>query len=339
MTDTLSAFGLPEIWAAIIAFSVLTYIVLDGFDLGIGILFPFFKHEDERTMAMNTVAPIWDGNETWLVMGGGGLLAVFPLAYGVVLNALYVPIIIMLLALVFRGVAFEFRGKTERWKVLWDTSFFAGSLTATMAQGAILGGLLQGPKVEGRVFAGSVWDWATPFALMTALALVAGYVMLGAAWLALKADGPTAEFARRVGRKSLFATILFIGIASLATPLLNPTYYERWFVWPGISLSVVMPVLVLAAGWAYLRDIKTGAGLQAYLAGMGIFGLCFAGLGLSVAPYIVPHSITIRQAAAPESSLIFLLIGASFLLPIILAYTAYAYWVFRGKSDIDHHHY
>jgi cytochrome d ubiquinol oxidase subunit II len=338
MTAMFAQFGLPEIWAGLIAFAVLTYVVLDGFDLGIGILFPFFKHEDERTMAMDTIAPIWDGNETWLVLGGGGLLAVFPLAYGVVLNALYVPIIIMLLALVFRGVAFEFRGKTKNWKVLWDASFFAGSLTATLAQGAILGGLLQGPKIEGRVFAGSVWDWATPFALMTALALVAGYVMLGAAWLALKADGPTAEFARSIGRKALFATVIFIAIASLATPLLNPVYYERWFVWPGLILSGLMPVLVLASAWLYLRDINSGAGLKAYLAGIGIFVISFAGLGLSVAPYIVPHSITIRQAAAPDSSLGFLLVGASVLLPIILAYTAYAYWVFRGKSSIDHHY-
>lgn len=330
---------LPDIWAAILAFAVLTYVVLDGFDLGVGILFPFLGSDDERTRAMNSVAPVWDGNETWLVMGGGGLLAVFPLAYGVILNALYVPIIVMLLALAFRGVAFEFRGKTQRWRPLWDKAFFGGSLVATLAQGAVLGGLLRGPEVTGRAFTGGPLDWVGPFSLGTALALVAGYVMLGAAWLVLKTSGELYDRARRIGQVALLATLGFIGLASIATPFLHPEYFRRWFVWPGITLSAVVPLLLLGAGIGYWRGIRSDRGLLAYLSGIAIFVLCFAGLGISIFPYIVPMSITIREAATSASSQGFILVGAVIFLPIILGYTAYAYYVFRGKVTEHGDHY
>ncbi|KEO55220.1 cytochrome d ubiquinol oxidase subunit II [Thioclava indica] len=330
---------LPEIWAAIIAFAVLIYVVLDGFDLGVGILFPFLGNDDNRTRAMNSIAPVWDGNETWLVMGGGGLLAVFPLAYGVILNALYVPLVVMLLALAFRGVAFEFRGKTRRWKPLWDKAFFGGSLIATLAQGAVLGGLLQGPAVTGRSFSGGPMDWLTWFSAGTALALVAGYVMLGAAWIVLKTSDDLYDRARRIGERALIATLGFIGLASLATPFLNPDYFQRWFAWPGILLSALVPILLLGAGLSYWRAIRRDRGLIAYLSGISIFVLSFAGLGLSIFPYIVPMSITIREASTPASSQLFILVGAVIFLPIILAYTAYAYWVFRGKTSEHEHHY
>lgn len=330
---------LPDIWAAIIAFAVLTYVVLDGFDLGIGILFPFLGSDENRTRAMNSIAPVWDGNETWLVMGGGGLLAVFPLAYGVILNALYVPLIIMLLALAFRGVAFEFRGKTRRWKPLWDKAFFGGSLIATLAQGAVLGGLLQGPAVTGRSFSGGPMDWLSWFSLGTALALVAGYVMLGAAWIVLKTSKDLYDRARRIGERALIVTLGFIGLASLATPFLTPDYFQRWFAWPGGLLSALVPILLLGAGIGYWRAIRSDRGLIAYLSGIAIFVLSFAGLGLSIFPYIVPMSITIREAASGTSSLMFTFVGAAIFLPIILAYTAYAYWVFRGKTSEHEHHY
>ncbi|SFM88547.1 cytochrome d ubiquinol oxidase subunit II [Thioclava dalianensis] len=331
---------LPDIWAAIIAFAVLTYVVLDGFDLGVGIMFPFLGSDDNRTRAMNSVAPVWDGNETWLVMGGGGLLAVFPLAYGVILNALYVPLIVMLLALAFRGVAFEFRGKTRRWRPLWDKAFFGGSLVATLAQGAVLGGLLQGPSVTGRTFSGGPLDWLSWFSLGTALALVAGYVMLGAAWIVLKTSDDLYDRARRFGEKALLITLVFILLASLATPFLNPEYFRRWFAFPGILLSALVPLLLLLCGYGYWWAIRSDRGLVAYLSGIGIFILSFIGLGLSIFPYIVPTSITIREAASGAASQMFVFVGAVIFLPIILSYTAYAYWVFRGKtSEHDHHHY
>ncbi|MPQ95163.1 cytochrome d ubiquinol oxidase subunit II [Thioclava sp. JE_KL1] len=330
---------LPDIWAAIIAFAILTYVVLDGFDLGIGILFPFLGSEENRTRAMNSVAPVWDGNETWLVMGGGGLLAVFPLAYGIILNALYVPIIIMLLSLAFRGVAFEFRGKTRRWQKLWDKAFFGGSLIATLAQGAILGGLLRGPEVTGRTFTGGPFDWVSWFSLGTALALVAGYVMLGSAWLVIKTSHGLYDLARRVGQVSLIVTLGFIGLASLATPFLHPEYYHRWFQWPGVIWSAVVPLLLMVAGFGYWTAIRSDRGVVAYLSGIAIFILCFMGLGLSIFPYIVPASITIREASTTAMSQGFILVGAAIFLPIILAYTAYAYWVFRGKTSEHEHHY
>ena len=183
------AFDLAFVWAGLIAFAVLAYVVLDGFDLGVGILFPLIRGEPNKDLAMNTVAPVWDGNETWLVLGGGGLFAVFPLAYAVVMPALYAPIIAMLLALVFRGVAFEFRWRTRRGKFLWDASFFGGSLMAALAQGVALGALVQGIEVEGRAYAGGRWDWLTPFSLLTGFALAVGYALLGAAWLVMKTDG------------------------------------------------------------------------------------------------------------------------------------------------------
>lgn len=325
---------LPFIWAGLIAFAVLAYIILDGFDLGVGILFPFTKGEDHRSLMMNSVAPVWDGNETWLVLGGGGLFAVFPLAYAVVLPALYAPLIAMLLGLIFRGVAFEFRWRTERAKGVWDWAFAGGSTIAALAQGIALGALVQGIAVENRAYAGGWYDWLTPFSLLTGVALVVGYALLGATWLVMKTDGEVHDLARRFTSPLAIATLVLIGVVSLVTPFLQPAYLDRWFGWPTVLFSAIVPLLVLACAYALFHGLARNADSQPFFAALGIFVLCYAGIGISFYPYMVPPSLTIWDVAAPDESLSFLLVGAVFLLPIILAYTGYAYWVFRGKVDL-----
>jgi cytochrome d ubiquinol oxidase subunit II len=324
---------LPFIWAGIIAFAVLTYVVLDGFDLGVGILFPTASAELDRDTMMNSVAPIWDGNETWLVLGGGGLFAVFPLAYAVVMPALYMPINLMLLALVFRGVAFEYRWRTVRWKPVWDAAFFGGSLLAAFMQGIALGALVQGIKIEGRAYAGGWWDWLTPFSVLTGVAVVIGYTLLGATWLVMKTSGPLSVQMRGYARWLASGTLGFIGLISLLTPFQDGIYFERWFAWPGVVFSVAVPVIVAALVWVLFRGLVTGRDATPFLASLGLFVVSFIGIGISFYPHIVPPSLTIHEAAAPDSSLAFALVGTVVLVPMILAYTAYAYWVFRGKID------
>ncbi|MFN3970146.1 MAG: cytochrome d ubiquinol oxidase subunit II [Gemmobacter sp.] len=326
-------FDLPFIWAGLIAFAILAYVVLDGFDLGVGILFPLMPGEAGKDLAMNTVAPVWDGNETWLVLGGGGLFAVFPLAYAVIMPALYVPIIVMLLALVFRGVAFEFRWRTKRGKFLWDLSFFGGSVTAAFAQGVALGALVQGIAVEGRAYAGGHWDWLTPFSILTGVALVAGYAMLGATWLVMKADGPVRATSHRLALWLGGATLALVGLVSVITPFLNPLYLERWFTFPNALFSALVPVSILIAAYLFLRGLRENRDAWPFLSALALFVLSFIGLGISFYPYMVPPSLTIWDVAAPDESLWFLLVGAMVLVPMILAYTGYAYWVFRGKVD------
>lgn len=324
------------IWAGLIAFAVLAYVVLDGFDLGVGILFPWAKTEQERDLMMNSVAPVWDGNETWLVLVGGGLFAVFPLAYSIIMPALYAPILIMLLALVFRGVAFEFRWKSEKTKYVWDWAFAGGSLVATFAQGIALGALVQGIEVSGRAYAGGWLDWLSPFSLLTGLALVIGYALLGATWLVLKTDGPVEARARRatagLGIVMLGLIVLVIGIS----PLIHEYFMQRWFAWPAMLIVAPVPVLVLVCAYALFHGLQANRPLMSFLAVQGLFVLSYIGLVISFFPYMVPSSVTLWQAAAPDNSLKFLLVGAVFLIPIILAYSAYAYWVFRGKVGPTH---
>jgi cytochrome d ubiquinol oxidase subunit II len=327
-------FDLAFIWAGLIAFAVLTYVILDGFDLGVGILFPWAGSEAERDTAMNSVAPVWDGNETWLILGGGGLFAVFPLAYAVVMPALYMPITLMLLGLIFRGVAFEYRWKTRRWKPVWDTAFFGGSLVTAFCQGIALGALVQGIEVEGRAYAGGWWDWLTPFSLLTGVAVVAGYALLGATWLVMKTEGSLQHRMRRLAWPLGFATLAFMGLVSVLTPFLEPVYFTRWFNLPGSILSVAMPVLVIAAAWALFTGLGDGRDGRPFVAALSLFVLGFVGIGISFYPMMVPPSMTIWQAAAPDESLGFALVGALILVPLILAYTAYAYWVFRGKVRV-----
>jgi cytochrome d ubiquinol oxidase subunit II len=336
----MTGLDLPLIWAGLLAFAVLSYVVLDGFDLGVGILFAAEREGADRDVMVNTVAPVWDGNETWLVMGGGGLLAVFPLAYGVILTALYPAIIGMLLALVFRGVAFEFRFRaaSRGGRRAWDFAFFAGSAVAACCQGLALGGLLQGIHIENRVYAGGWWDWLTPFTVFCGLALMVGYALLGACWLVWRTTGPLQERCRRHARTLAIATLVLIGAVSLWTPLLNAEFAHRWFSWPGIALTAPVPLLVALAAWGLWHGLQRGHQLTPFLCALAWFALCFAGLGISLYPYIVPPGLTIWQAAAPPESQGFLLVGAVVLIPIILAYTANAYWVFRGKVDSSAHY-
>jgi cytochrome d ubiquinol oxidase subunit II len=325
------SFDITAVWAFIIAFAVFVYVVMDGFDLGLGLLFPLFANKADRDVVMNSVAPVWDGNETWLVLGGGGLFAAFPLAYAVLMPALYTPMIAMLLGLVFRGVAFEFRWRTTGTRNRWDIAFAGGSLLATLAQGIALGAILQGVHVEGRRYAGGWWDWLTPFSILTGLALVAGYGLLGATWLVLKTEGDLRDHAYRLSWWLLFAMLGAIGAVSVATPFLHMEYAQRWFTWPNIALTAPVPVAVAAVAVLLLRSLANKRDTRPFFLSLTLFALSYAGLGISMWPYIVPRSITIWQAASPQNSQIFMLFGVAVLVPVILAYTAWNYWVFRGK--------
>lgn len=324
---------IADIWAFIIAFAVFMYVVMDGFDLGLGMLFPFFPRKTDRNVIMNSVAPVWDGNETWLVLGGGGLFAAFPLAYAIVMPAIYTPIIAMLIGLIFRGVAFEFRWRSKRERNLWDIAFAGGSLLAALSQGIALGAILQGINVSGRNYGGGWWDWLTPFSLLTGAAVVAGYGLLGATWLVMKTDGRLRKEAYRFSRYLLIATLIGICAVSLATPFLSIKYWQRWFEWPSILFTSPIPIAVAAITIFLLKALADQRDYRPFFLSLGLFALSFAGLGVSMWPYIVPQSVSIRDAAAPDNSLNFMLVGVAVLVPIILAYTAFSYWVFRGKVD------
>jgi cytochrome d ubiquinol oxidase subunit II len=328
---------LPTIWAFIIAFAIFAYVVMDGFDLGIGILFPALKGR-ERDVAMNSIAPVWDGNETWLVLGGGGLMAAFPVAYGIILSALYTPIIAMLLALIFRGVAFEFRWREPGHRRFWDAAFTLGSLVATFAQGVTLGGLLQGIAVNGRSYGGGWWDWLSPFSVLVGVALVCGYALLGATWLIMKSEGSLLERCYGLAFRFGLATVVGIAAVSAWTPFLGDDYYRRWFVWPQILFTAQVPLLVAVASVAFFFALRRKRSHWPFLIALALFALGLAGLGISLYPYVVPRSITIWDAAAPAKSLGFMLVGAAIMVPIILTYTGYAYWVFRGKTGHEGYH-
>jgi len=336
------SFDLTFIWAFLIAFAVLVYVILDGFDLGLGMLFAAERRREDRNIMMNSVAPVWDGNETWLVLGGGGLLAAFPLAYALILPALYMPLVAMLLALIFRGVAFEFRWRTERWRGVWDLAFIGGSGIGTLAQGITLGALLQGIEVDlvRRAYSGGWWDWLTPFSLTVGLALMIGYMLLGATWLVMKTEGGLQDRMRRRAWRLALATVAFIGLVSVWTPFLQDGYYSRWFEGWGFALAALVGGAVLAVTMLMFRALHVHRHDHwPFLLALALFMLCFIGLGVSMYPYIVPTEVTIHAAAAPRNAQLFMLVGAGVLIPIILAYTAYTYWVFRGKitSDTGYH--
>ena len=324
---------IATIWAFIIAFAVFVYVVMDDFDLGLGILFPLFPKKEDRDVMMNSVAPVWDGNETWLVLGGGGLFAAFPLAYAVLMPALYTPIVAMLLGLVFRGVAFEFRWRSQRERNRWDFAFAGGSLIAALAQGVALGAILQGVQVANRAYAGGWWDWLTPFSILTGIAVVIGYCLLGATWLVMKTTGDLREKAYHLSWWLLFAMLGAIGAVSLATPFLDVEYARRWFTWPNLLFTAPVPIAVAAVTALLLQSLTRRQDYRPFVLSLVLFALSYAGLGISMYPYIVPRSITIWQAAAPENSQLFMLVGVSILIPLILIYTGWAYWVFRGKVD------
>jgi cytochrome bd ubiquinol oxidase subunit II len=329
---------LTVIWAAIIAFAVFAYVLMDGFDLGIGILFPAFAVGEERDQAMNSIAPVWDGNETWLVLGGGGLLAAFPLAYAIILPATYPLMIAMLLGLVFRGVAFEFRWRDPKHRVYWDAAFTLGSLTATIAQGITLGAVLQGIRVADNAYAGGWLDWLSPFSLLTGASLVLGYALLGASWLIWKTEGAAQAHARRMAFVLGIATLIAMAAVSAATPFLHYDYWQRWFSLPGVFLTAQIPLLVLITAAVFFWSLRRGSERVPFLMVLALFFLNFLGLGVSVYPYLVPRAVTIWDAAAPAQSQQFMLIGTAVIFPVIIGYTAWAYWVFRGKVGTHGYH-
>jgi cytochrome bd ubiquinol oxidase subunit II len=324
-------YWLPLVWIGILGVAVAMYVVLDGFDLGLGILFPFSPDEADRDVMMNSVAPFWDGNETWLILGGGGLLVAFPIAYGVILSGLYLPVMIMLLALVFRGVAFEFRWVAKPKHQFWDAAFTWGSIVASFMQGVILGGLLQGIAVKDGRFAGGPLDWCAPFPLFIGLATVAGYALLGTTWLIMKTEGEIAATAREQARKLLPLVLVAMGIVSLWTPLTIDRIWERWFTFPNILYLAPIPLLTALAAYLCWRGLERNEESSPFFASVSLFLLGFVGLAISNLPYLVPPSLTVWDAAAAPSSQLFMLVGTLILLPVILGYTVFVYWTFRGK--------
>jgi cytochrome d ubiquinol oxidase subunit II len=330
---------LVPIWTVILALSVFMYVLLDGFDLGVGILFPFAPDDAARDTMMNSVAPVWDGNETWLVMGGVGMLTAFPVAFSIIFPALYFPVMAMLLGLIFRGVAFEFRPTATTGRRYWDRAFFWGSLVATFAQGCILGKFVLGFETDGRQYTGSTWDWLHPFVLAVGVGLVFGYVLLGATWLVLKTEGALQDWARAKARMALVGVLAFIVMVSGWTPLLHERIAERWFSWPNIAYFSPVPAITALLALALWRALARGSDAVPFLAAMGLFALSYLGLAISLFPYIVPHTITLWQAATAPEGQAFLLIGTLFLIPIIFMYVGWSYWVFRGKvrADVGYH--
>ncbi|MFG0531462.1 cytochrome d ubiquinol oxidase subunit II [Pseudomonas sp. yb_2] len=323
---------LPLIWAVIIIFGVMMYVVMDGFDLGIGMLFPFVKGEQDRDVMMNTVAPVWDGNETWLILGGAGLFGAFPMAYAVVLEALYLPLILMLIGLIFRGVAFEFRFKAKADKRhIWDKAFIWGSLIATFFQGVALGAFLEGFKVVDRHFAGGTLDWLTPFSLFCGLGLIVAYTLLGCTWLIMKTEGPLQQKMHDMARPLALVLLVVIGIVSLWTPIAYPQIADRWFSMPNLIWFMPVPLLVLVTFYGLLKAVARNAHYTPFLLTLVLIFLGYSGLGISLWPNIIPPSISIWDAAAPPQSQGFMLVGTLFILPFILMYTSWSYYVFRGK--------
>jgi cytochrome d ubiquinol oxidase subunit II len=335
----MNALNFVPVWTLILGAGIFFYVLLDGFDLGVGMLYGFMPDTRSRNLVMNAIAPVWDGNETWLVLGGVALLAAFPLAFAIIIPALYFPILVMLLALVFRGVAFEFRFRDAEHKTFWDHGFCYGSVIATAAQGVMLGGFIQGFNVEGRAFVGGPFDFLTPFSVLTGFALVFGYGLLGAGWLVLKTEDDIQEHARHYGRFCLMGVVIAIVAVSLWTPLMSDAISKRWFSWPNILILSPVPVataLVAIATWRALTGESQSGG---FIGAIGLFALSYLGIAISLYPMIVPHHFTLTQAASSPGTQAFLLVGTLFLLPVILVYSSWSYWVFRGKvrADVGYH--
>ncbi|HEY9381860.1 MAG TPA: cytochrome d ubiquinol oxidase subunit II [Burkholderiales bacterium] len=333
------ALDLVPIWTLILGIAVFMYVLLDGFDLGVGILFPFAPDEVSRDLMMNSVAPIWDGNETWLVLGTIGLFAAFPIAFAIIMPAVYFPILAMLLGLLFRGVAFEFRAHAGSHKHYWNRSFFTGSLVATFAQGCVLGKYVQGFAVRDGQYVGSTLDWINPFVLAVGVGLVFGYALLGATWLIMKTEGALQDWARAKARIALYGVLAFIAMVSIWTPLFEPSIAHRWFSWPNMLVLAPVPLITAGLAWWVWRALASPQDFAPFIGAMGLFAMCYLGLGISLFPYVVPHAITLSDAAGAPQAQAFLLIGTLFLLPIIFMYVGWSYWVFRGKvrHDIGYH--
>ncbi|HZX79152.1 cytochrome d ubiquinol oxidase subunit II [Lysobacter sp.] len=327
---------LPVVWFGVIGFGVLMYVVLDGFVLGLGILAPFAENEQQLDHMMNTAAPIWDGNETWLVLGGAGLLAAFPKAYAVVLSALYLPVLLMLIALVFRGVAFEFRFKAHRSKPAWGAAFAIGSMVCAFAQGVILGALVEGmPLQDGKYVAGA-FGWFSPFSMLTGIAVLFGYALLGSTWLILKTEGRMQEIARNLTRPLVLVVVAFMGLVSAWLPFLDSRIMARWFEGANFWWLAPVPLLALVNAFGLWRAaMRKGRDAAPFVLTLCFFVLGFVGLVLGIWPHIVPPGLTIWDAASPPSSQGFVLVGLIILLPAILGYTYWSYSVFKGKVAAD----
>ncbi|QCO68565.1 cytochrome d ubiquinol oxidase subunit II [Luteimonas yindakuii] len=327
---------LPVIWFGVIGFGVLMYVLLDGFVLGLGILAPFAEDGHQLDQMINTAAPIWDGNETWLVLGGVGLLAAFPAAYALLLSALYLPVLLMLIALIFRGVAFEFRFKARRGRRFWGGAFAVGSLLAAFAQGVILGALVEGmPLQEGR-YVGGALGWFSPFSILTGMAVVFGYALLGSTWLIVKTEGRLQQIARTLTRPLVLVVAAFMGLVSAWLPFLESQVMERWFEGNNFLWLSPVPLLVLAnAVLLWRAAMREGRDAMPFLWTLCFFFLGFVGLVLGMWPNIVPPAMSIWEASSPASSQGFLLAGLVVLLPLILGYTGWSYYVFRGKIESD----
>lgn len=334
MIDFSSWLNLPLIWGLLIATAVFLYVVLDGFDLGCGILFPFAPSDKCRSRMMNSIAPFWDGNETWLVLGGGGLFVAFPVAYAILMPAFYLPIMLMLMGLIFRGVAFEFRFKADKKdRKLWDIAFHAGSLLAAFMQGVVLGNFIQGVEVDGRNFAGGALDWANGFSILTGVSLIFGYALLGATWLVMKTEDETQAWARNAAKYVLGFVAVAMAVVSISMPFIDERISKLWFSSPNIFYLMPIPLLTAVAFIILWRDLANNAReVRPFLLSLGLFLLGYIGFGISLYPWIVPFEFTLWDAAAASTSQSITLIGTVIMLPIILGYTAYCYYIFRGKS-------
>lgn len=323
------------IWAIIIAFGIMMYVVMDGFDLGIGVLFIFVPDKEERDVMMNTVAPVWDGNETWLVLGGAGLLGAFPLAYSVVLSALYLPLIVMLMGLIFRGVAFEFRFKArDKHRHIWDKAFIGGSLAATFCQGIVLGAFIDGLPVVDNAYAGRALDWLRPFPVFCGFSLIVAYTQLGCTWLIMKTEGRLQSQMYRISHYLAWALLAAVALVSLWTPVSHPEIAHRWFMLPNLIFFLPVPALLLLAFIAKLYSLKRRATITPFAITLVVIFLGYSGLAISLWPNIIPPSISLWQAAAPVQSQTFSLVGALFIIPFILMYSSWSYYVFRGKVKL-----
>ncbi len=324
---------LPLIWGGLIALSVFIYVLLDGFDLGCGILFPFAGSDKNRSRMMNSIAPFWDGNETWLVLGGGGLFAAFPVAYGIIMTGLYLPVTFMLFGLILRGVAFEFRFKSSKRRYVWDSVFFIGSISAAFFQGVMLGALVKGLEASNRLYSGGPFDWLTPFAIMCGIAVIIGYALLGSTWLIIKTEYKLQIWARKVSGWLLSALILAMVVVTVFMYFSDILALEGWFSFPGILYLAPMPIIVVLLFFFMRKDLATEREYRPFLLTVALFLMGYIGVCFAIFPYIVPYQMTIYEAAAADTSLSFMLIGAGIMLPIILSYTAFAYYTFKGKSN------
>jgi len=321
---------LPMVFAVLLGFIIIVYVILDGFDLGLGILFPFTHSEKERDQLMNSVAPIWDGNETWLVFGGALLYGAFPLAYGTILPMLYMPLMLMLISLVFRGVSFEFRFKAEKSKAIWNWCFSIGSISATFFQGVVLGTFIQG-------FDHKPILWMTPFSLVTGIALICGYALLGALWSIIKTEHTLQARMVNYAKGLLVLVSLFLIIISIWTPFLDPSLFARWFSLPNLFYLAPLPAITAVTVFLTWSSLSRKEEYMPFWYAILIFLCSYAGIGISLYPYIIPRQMTIWQAAAPTSTLMFLLWAVVFMIPLLLAYTIYTYRVFGGKIKHGYH--